>query len=110
MALLTVQHTSGSAGLTPSFAAATSGGDSYTNSGLETLQVKNGSGGALRVTITAQHPCSQGTLHTVTYSVAAGGTMLLGPFAFQYYNDASNKVQITYPDGVTSLTVAVTAA
>lgn len=110
MAQLTVQHSSGTSGLTPTFSAATSTGDSYANTGRETLQVKNAGAGSLTVTITAQNPCNQGTLHTVTFTVAAGATMLLGPFGFQFYNDASGNVQITYPGGVTSLTVAVTSA
>lgn len=95
MATLTVQHTSG-AGLALVYAFAAIAGDVYPNSNNQTLVVQNLNTAAVTITITAQHACNQGTLHTLTFSIPAGATRYLGPFASQFYNDASGDVDITY--------------
>lgn len=110
MAVLTVQHTSGASGLTLTWSNAAIGGDAYANSGAQTLQVRNLSASAITVTITAQTACSQGTLHSLTFSVAAGASMLLGPFPYQFYNDGSGNVNVTYSTTVLAAPGAPTVA
>lgn len=105
MTTLTVQEPTPS-GVVVSTAAAAALGDEFANTGKEILEVTNGSGGALTVTVTAQKACSHGTLHNGGGSVAAGATKRFGPFPRDRFNDINGKVQVTY-SGVTSLTVAV---
>lgn len=59
MADLTVQ-TPTLAGLNPTFAAASVGGDAFLNDGNTYLHVKNGGGGSINVTVDSQTQCSQG--------------------------------------------------
>lgn len=96
MSTLAVQRTNVAAGLVPIFSYAAVAGDVYPNTGAQTLQVRNLLNTPITVTITAQNVCSQGSLHTLTFVVAAGATALLGPFAFQFYNDATGNVNVTY--------------
>jgi hypothetical protein len=97
MAVLTPQHTLGT-GLSPTWAAAAAAGDSYPNTGAETLQVRNQGSTPIVVTVPAQTACSQGSLHTLQFTVPAAGLspMLLGPFQFGFYNDVNGRVNATY--------------
>jgi hypothetical protein len=104
MALLTVQKLSKS-GVVPSFAAATSGGDTFSNDGATTFRVKNGDSGSHTVTFHAQSPCSQGFTHDIAVTVGAGVEKDIGPFDPTHYNDGTQLVHVTY-DAVTSVTVA----
>lgn len=96
MAVLTVQHTA--SGLSPTWSNASPGGDSYANNGTQTLLVRNQGPTPITVSIPAVTACNQGTLHTQQIQVPANGltAMLLGPFSFQFYNDASNNVNPSY--------------
>lgn len=106
MAQLTVQDVTRS-GLTPSFAAAASGGDSFTNNGSTFLYVKNGGAGAVTVTIDSQYaPLPVGTAQSnVSVSVDASGEAMIGPLPTRSFNDGDGLAQVTY-SGVTSVTVA----
>ena len=112
MATLTAQKIT-DLGVIETLQSATSGGDSFVNSGVEFIHIQNGhASNAYTVTITAQvtnvHHQQFGTVtkSNVTKSVAAGQDAFLGPFKQRAFNDQNNKVQITY-DGVTTLSVAV---
>lgn len=96
MATLTIQNTSGTSGLTLTWGFAAAGGDVYANANSQTLLVQNLSSSSVIVTITAQRACNQNTLHTLTFTIPAGGLRYLGPFASQFYNDANGNVDITY--------------
>jgi hypothetical protein len=96
MAILTIQHTNVTGGLNPTFSNAAAGGDAYPNTGVQTLEVKNSTSAAVTVTITAQTACNQGTLHAQAFSIPAAATLLLGPFAAQFYNDTLGNVNCTY--------------
>ena len=102
MAELTVQKTS-LAGLGPTFVPAQAGGDTFENDGRTWLHVKNGGGSALTVQIDASQPCNFGFDHDASVSVPAGGERLIGPFPRERFG---SKPNITYPGGVTSLTIA----
>lgn len=96
------------AGLDPTFVAAAGGGDQFANDGFTVLEVKNGSGGAITVTIVSQAGVSDaaGTqIKSAAVSVGATtGHKRIGPFKPAQWNDANGMVQVTY-SGVTSLTV-----
>lgn len=104
MATLNVQTVS-LLGLTPSFVAASAGGDEFVNSGRVMLHIKNGGASQITATINSQTPCSYGFDHDVVVSVPASSELVVGPFPKARFNDSNGKVQITYND-VTSVTVA----
>lgn len=104
MATLTVQQIAVT-GITPSFASAAVGGDQFLNNGKCFLEVKNGSGGDITVTIATQATTGGYAVADQTVTVAATtGDKMIGPFPPDLFNDSSGYVQVTY-SGVTSLTV-----
>ena len=108
MAILAVAQTS-LAGVALGAVAAAGGGDSFQNDGATALYVKNGSGGALTVSADAPNADNFGIIndaHDNVASIPAGAERLLGPFPPGRFNDANGRVQLTYPGGVTTLTVA----
>lgn len=105
MATLSVQRAV-LTGLNPTYAAAGAAGDEFVNSGKAVLHVKNGSAGSINVTINSQTPCNYGVDHDLVVAVPAGAERIIGPFAKSRFNDASEKVQISY-SAVASVTVAV---
>ncbi len=105
MATLTPQEVN-LTGLTPTFAAASAGGDDFVNSGKAVLYVKNGGASAVTVTVDSQTTCNYGFDHDAVVSVPASGERVIGPFPKARFNDAYDKVRITY-SAVTSVTVAV---
>jgi hypothetical protein len=101
-------------GLDIVFASAAVGGDVVTNQDGKTfILVKNGSGGAITVTVAEQVSGSTvedpvyGTVSkaSATISIANGGTGIMGPFKKTAFNNASNQIEVTY-SGVTSVTIA----
>lgn len=56
--------------------------------------------------VNSQTPCNYGFDHDAVVAVPAGGERVIGPFPKARFNDASDKVLISY-SGVTSVTVAV---
>lgn len=105
MAVLTVQQIDLD-GLTPAFAAAAGGGDSFVNTGKAYLHVKNGGAGSITVTIDSIQGCNQGFDHNAGGAIAAAADGLFGPFPTNRFNNASGQATITYT-GVTSVTVGV---
>ena len=94
------------AGLTePAEVAAAGGGDTFTNDGKTFLKVTNGSGGGLNVVANAVKDCDQGFDHDNDVTVGAGATVYIGPFPKSVFNGAASKTSLTYPGGVTSLTL-----
>ena len=111
MADLAIQEVT-EGGLTASYAAAVTGGDSALNIGGDViLHVKNGGAGTLNVTVTAQRTSKQiggfGAMSKadIAVSVAAGAERFIGPFPTRAFNDSTGRVRITY-DQVLSVTVA----
>lgn len=114
MALLTTQ-TPTEAGTAITFASCNAGGDTFANNGKTYLHVKNGSGGAITVTIPKT---SSATVEDDKYgkltkadaggSVAAGAHQVFGPFKPSAFNAVAGTgiASITY-SAVTSLTIAV---
>ena len=111
MAALTIQTINGTAAAITT-TSASSGGDTWANTGSEFLYIKNGGGEAVTVTITAQITSVESTTYgtltksDVTTSVAAGTSVVLGGFSTASFNDTNGEANITY-SGVTSVTVGV---
>ena len=112
MATLTAQKIT-DVGVVETLSSATAGGDEFINSGVEVLHIQNDHSGSLTVTITAQvtniHHQQFGTVtkSNIVKAVAADESAFIGPFKQSAFNDANQKVQITYTGGVSSLKVAV---
>lgn len=105
MAALSSQDMSLS-GLQATYASAAGGGDTMPTGERNFLHVKNGSGGAITVTVDSQLACDQGSDHDAVASVAAGQEEFIGPITPRRFNNSSGTADISY-SGVTSLTVAV---
>lgn len=95
------------AGITPTLVAAEAGGDEFVNSGRDFIHIKNGDASPITVTVNSQTDCNQGVDHDVEVVVPAStGEKFIGPFPKDRFDDAANKVQITY-SAVTSVTVGI---
>lgn len=104
MAQLTVQKL-GTAGVSPTFAAADAAGDKFANNGRQFIVVQNGSATSVTVTINSQRKCDQGFDHDLEVSVDASGEKWIGPFEPNRFNDGDGNVNVAY-SAVTSVTVA----
>lgn len=113
MALLTNQKPA-LTGTAITTTSAAGGGDTLSNPrGKTALQVTNGGGGSINVTVGVPSPtpvrAADGqfpaqSLTSTVVAVAAGATKIIGPIP-PAYNDGSGIVAISY-SGVTSVTVA----
>jgi len=94
-------------GITPTLVAADVGGDEFVNSGRDFIHIKNTNASPIDVTINSQALCSQGVDHDVVVAVpATTGEKFIGPFRKDRFDDAANKVQITY-SAVTDVTIGI---
>lgn len=106
MAALTVTPIT-RAGIPGTLVAAAGGGDTFANTGKEFLEVVNGGGAPITVTIAVPYTVDGITLPGKTVSVTNGQRRLIGPFPSNIYNDPTlQTVGITY-SAVTSVTVGV---
>ena len=80
------------------------GGDSFANTGVELVAVKNASGGAITVTLDIQATTDSQAVTDKTVSVTAAETFLIGPFPTAIYNDANGRTNLTYST-TTGLTI-----
>lgn len=104
MAELTVQNIVVT-GLEATFASAAGGGDTFRNDGKTLLEVVNGSGADITVTITTPATAGGIAIDNPAIVVTAGERRHIGPFEPALFNNSSGLVAITY-SGVTSLTIA----
>lgn len=101
MAVLTV-NTISRTGTLEALVAAAAGGDLLPNTGKEWIEVANGGGSSINVTITGY---SDGVaVSTQVIAVTNATRKKIGPFPPQPYNNSSNQVAIAY-SAVTSVTV-----
>lgn len=103
MAILTVAAVS-RAGVDAAGAAADVAGDSFPNTGAEFLLVKNGDAAPINVTLDIKATLDGAAVTDPVVAVAAGATMLIGPFPRGIYNDANGRVSVGY-SAVTTVTV-----
>lgn len=100
--------------LTAAGAVDASNGNSFDNaSGTSTLEVTNGSGGAITISFVTQgvYTAQGGTQYPIAdlnVSLANATTRVYGPFDKQLFNDGGGLVQVTWSSG-TSVTARVRA-
>lgn len=92
------------AGVVPTYASATSGGDQFANDGKTMIHVK-ASGAPVTVTIASQIACNQGSTHNKTVTVASTSEQMIGPFDDGRFNLAGYTI-LTYSQ-VTGVTIGV---
>jgi hypothetical protein len=105
------------AGAVVTFTNAAAAGDSYQNSGYAKVRVRNTTAGAKRVNVEGQGVDNFGLSGNfsdleVSIPAAAGGIpgeKTMGPFPQNRFNDANGRVQLTYPDNETGMSVAITS-
>lgn len=96
MAVKVVQKFSRSGG-SPTFTAASVGGDSFSMQGAQQkFHFKNSSGAPITVTFHAGKTCNQGFTHDATVSVPATGEVVVDGFDPGIYGDDAGSVQLTY--------------
>ena len=102
--MATITPIPASANTTVTFAAASAGGDTIACGSAQrtVLMIRNASGSAITVTLTAVNACSQGVLHNVIVSCAVGDTDIAIPTATL---TSQGNCAITY-SATTSITVA----
>lgn len=93
------------AGTSPTYGAASGGGDKVAPGDTTWLHVKNGGGSAITVTLTAYGAVRGQVATSPTVSVPASGERLIGPLSADLLaNPADGLVAISY-SGTTSVTV-----
>ena len=111
MAELTVQQVTEAGDNSVTYISATAEGDTADNNGNMFLHIKNGSGGSITVTITAQTTSVDNGMYgeltkaNASLAVGASGEAFIGGFAPAAFNDGNGEIAITY-SAVTSLTIA----
>ena len=111
MAILAAQKPT-LAGTAKTLAAASAGGDSFQNSGIEMFHVKNAHATLARtVTFDSPNQCNFGlaahAAHDAAIVVPALSERIIGPFPANRFNDVNDRVQVTYSDAAADLTVGV---
>ena len=110
MAELTIQQIT-EAGGSVTYSAAAGGGDTADNGGSTFLNIKNGGGSEITVTITAQTTSVESSIYgdltkaNASIAIAASGEAFIGPFKPSSFNNTDGEIAITY-SGVTSVTIA----
>lgn len=106
MALLSAQQAT-PAGTTLTLAAASAGGDTFAASRQYALEVRNGSGASITVTVATPGNDSYGLARPdITKAVAATASALFGPFPADLADPATGLVTVTYSASA-SVTVAL---
>ena len=79
------------------YATASGGGDYFANPSTgRAYIIVDTSASATTVTIASQATCSQGGTHNIALAVGATEMCIIGPFATARFNDANDRVQLTY--------------
>lgn len=106
MATLTVQSISRS-GLKPTMASASGSGDKFPHAANRFIEVDNGSGSSVDVTVASQYSSAPQGLDSadLTVAVPAGERRLVGPFSERAFADSNGDVNVSY-SATTSVTVA----
>lgn len=92
--------------LTDLAAAADATGDNWANTGNEFLFVANANASSRTVTLVCQQTLDGQSVTNKTVVVGAGKSMLIGPFPKGIYNDANDRMNVTW-SAVTDVTIVV---
>jgi hypothetical protein len=110
MAVLTVSRLTrdSATGVDIAGVAAAAGGDTFANDGQTLLNIFNGGGSPITLTVVTPATVEGLAVADRTYSIPASGRRVIGPFRPSLYNDAGGvvggNVSLTY-SAVTSVTV-----
>lgn len=84
-------------------------GDTIANCSPTTnLVFNNTTGSPITVTVTAVKPCSQGGLHDLVASIAAGAIEIVGPIDSRYASNTTALATVNYTGTLTATTVYTT--
>ncbi len=86
-------------GITPAGVTVEDDGMFFVNTGNIYLDILGGTSGALKVTIDSPAECDFGETHDVEITPVAATRYLVGPFPRSRFDDASNKINITFAAG-----------
>jgi hypothetical protein len=107
MANLTTQSITRT-GVTPTYAAASAGGDTFTPDENTVIHCKNGSGGSITLSIlTPGHYHLGLSLAWAQVSIPAGQERMIGPFNPQFFADPSDGLGDIAYSAATSVTIGV---
>lgn len=93
------------AGLTPALTAANVAGHSFTNNEKTFLQVVNGAGAGITVTVVTAATANGEPVADRAVTVAAGATALIGPFPSFPFEAADRSINVDF-SSVTTITCA----
>lgn len=105
MATLATQQI-GRSGVTPTYAAASGGGDAFVCDERTFLHVKNGSGASVTVTITPVATVDGISLSAQQITVPASGEKMAGPFPAELFRDPATGLASIGYSASTSVTIA----
>lgn len=94
------------AGLNPTYASATGGGDKSECGDRVFLHVKNGSGSSVTVTLTSTASVRGQAVANLTVAVPAAGERMIGPVQPDLFQNASDSLCAIGYSSATSVTVA----
>lgn len=94
--------------LDPAYTECAVGGDVCPNDGHTFLHLINGHNAVQNASIDSKVKCDQGVDDDILSGDIAitAGQMMIGPFDRGRFNNAAGQIEITYPKGVTALTIA----
>lgn len=84
------------AGVIPTFASASSGGDKFAPGDNVFLSIANLSGAERTITVDSPAYCSQGSQHDVVVAIPAGEGRNFGPFPAQRFAGSDGLASMTY--------------
>jgi hypothetical protein len=97
------------AGTTPTYAAASAGGDKVTPGGSTFLHVKNGSAAAITCTVATPGSVEGLAVADLAVAVAAGAEVLIGPISSGLFRDPADGLAAISWSASASVTFAVLA-
>lgn len=107
MAALTVQAPTRTGATVSTVTPTASTGDTFVNDGKVWLQVTNGSGSSINVTVNSTAAAGPGlAASNNVVAVAAGATKLIGPFPPAGFTDPATGLATVICSSVTSVTIA----
>lgn len=102
---ITVQQVANT-GIVATYEAANAAGNSFTNNEKSWMEVINGSGSSINVTITTAGTANGIAVADPVIAVAAGATKKIGPFPSYPFEAADRSINVDY-SAVTTVTVSV---
>lgn len=94
-------------GLLDTLSAIDATGNSFTNTGVEWVEVNNGGGTTTTVNVAYSTTLDGQAIPAKTVAIAAGARRKIGPFPTTWFNDGNGKVNLTYTGNTTTVTIGL---